>query len=52
MAEYANFYCQCEVCFNAKAASVMQYRPKMVDGKVVMQCPQCKAITGQTIIRG
>jgi aspartate carbamoyltransferase regulatory subunit len=50
--DYADFYCQCEACFDKQAESAIQYRPIITKGKVVLKCPYCGASTGQTMIRG
>jgi hypothetical protein len=52
MVEYVDFYCQCEACFNKQTDTIIQYKPIVVKGKVVMKCPSCGATTGQTMLVG
>lgn len=49
--EHANFYCQCEKCWNSKKG-VVQYRPQIIDGVVKFKCPACGSITMQIILGG
>jgi hypothetical protein len=50
MIEYADYFCQCEICF-LYDKSIVQYQPVILNGVVIIKCPICNAIKGQTLIK-